>query len=1165
MLMMHSAWLIILFAAFVKADDDWDDFTNNLATDLAPLITLFGERLTKQFLSESISALDNVIFALSPLGVLTAVVSVIRICGSSSLRAFVGRAQEGPAEAESELLPCVSESTAELFNDGGVARVFGRPKIMEIVSWEENHNNDGTTTRMGTMKEALEQGAWSCKGKTAPSELPELDIPNLSLNKGIKRRGQGWFYCAAVLGVVLQSGTIIYAALTVFVFPQHFKKDDKAVASYAFPFYFIGTTLLFIGMFFCAFIMERSSKEFYLKPEKPSTIYWVQPGNQDVGDQAFNAFLAVKDDPDEYIKSVRDRRFDRKYMEIYSTLASTLLGFILQFVGLRGLHASVILAQLGSTFLMAIIRTCLRTERMAPGENKMRGDRELTSDKKQELDCFAFHLENMHSFDLVPLPDRPANMPSPRFTPHVGSPLAKQIIRTRVQLAKLTSNSNQSLNVNWNDMPIRQVARKLAKAIESTMDLMNNWDVEFGTTYEFRLAFKCQQADSKSKLEPPGTYSIGLMRCGDVLRWKIDPNELEAVLGLWVWSLHKSNKHWRKSKFCRLVGLDVNEASLEETYLYFHKWIFRQTEVRFTSADALDYPQQLFIPESEDDLSEKTILTMSTTSSLECMAAHDIFVQFLKEAMINLKELGGEVDIEPGIRGSFLGSSTRINELVAEFENSRLGTREDALLCIVPVLKKRNFLPKLSADSPMIKKRIKTLVKQGKWETVFGLLRWICARSEGSELDDSLHELGFLCRHAVLSNNSLVRTEGAEQIYRLLKSEIRDEFFQTCRFPVPSNWKTSPYRRSFWGAFRAQLGWVAWEISKNDPEMKTIQDNLKNMAVQEALFNIHDPNHETEDLKTATRVLKHWLTIDHDCEGGLSSVEDGDEICFDWTIRNNHYALLYFLLLRMIELSPDFPDILQVAYSASIKYRSQWAVELLLRHQINIDIVDGGNHSALVQCIALNDLGGAHMLLDYGASANGAEVTRAPRPLIAAIETGNADMMELLLRYGASPHAFDKRGVTPMWWAGRSGETKLVEVLLRHGAPIDPAECYKTPLLFAAGEEQLDMLTFLIERGADLNTRDEHGHTALMSAAMTAKSEVVELLVRNGADVHMHNSKGLTALDMIREEHRNFVENIPYQQQHMSPGDLELAKKLESRCLHIIATLEQAGPHPALS
>ena len=171
----------------------------------APLITLFGERLTKQFLSESISTLDNVIFALSPLGVLTAVVSVIRVCGSSSLRAFVGRAQEGPAEAESELLPCVSESTAEVFNDGGITRVFGRPKIVEIVAWEDDKTGE-KETKIGTLRDALEKKAWSCNSKTSPTELPELDIPNLSLTKGIKRRDQFWFHCAAILGGVLQTG-----------------------------------------------------------------------------------------------------------------------------------------------------------------------------------------------------------------------------------------------------------------------------------------------------------------------------------------------------------------------------------------------------------------------------------------------------------------------------------------------------------------------------------------------------------------------------------------------------------------------------------------------------------------------------------------------------------------------------------------------------------------------------------------------------------------------------------------------------------------------------------------------------------------------------------------------------------------------------------------------
>ncbi|CAL5866205.1 uncharacterized protein PFLUO_LOCUS412 [Penicillium psychrofluorescens] len=210
---MHYMLLtLLLFVPFVAADG-WEDFTNNLATDLAPLITLFGEKLTKQFLSESITVLDNVIFALSPLGVLTAVVSVIRVCGGASLRAFIGRAQEGPGDAEKELLPCVSESTAEIFNDAGISRVFGRPKIVEIVAWEQTDSKTGEKSmEIGTLREALLKDAWYCKGdeldKNDIEGIPELDIPNLSLNKGIKRKGQFWFYCAAGLGTVMQLGQL---------------------------------------------------------------------------------------------------------------------------------------------------------------------------------------------------------------------------------------------------------------------------------------------------------------------------------------------------------------------------------------------------------------------------------------------------------------------------------------------------------------------------------------------------------------------------------------------------------------------------------------------------------------------------------------------------------------------------------------------------------------------------------------------------------------------------------------------------------------------------------------------------------------------------------------------------------------------------------------------
>lgn len=156
-------------------------------------------------MSESIHLIDNVIFALSPLGVLTTVVSVIRVCGGSSLRAFIGRAQEGPAEAESELLSCVSESTAELFNDGGISRVFGRPRVLEVVAWEDETLTEGErSTKFGTLVDAIEDKAWSLSDDQ--QRLPKVDIPNLSLNKGIKRRNQRWFYCVAMIGAALQTG-----------------------------------------------------------------------------------------------------------------------------------------------------------------------------------------------------------------------------------------------------------------------------------------------------------------------------------------------------------------------------------------------------------------------------------------------------------------------------------------------------------------------------------------------------------------------------------------------------------------------------------------------------------------------------------------------------------------------------------------------------------------------------------------------------------------------------------------------------------------------------------------------------------------------------------------------------------------------------------------------
>lgn len=115
------------------ADDALSDFTNDLFTDLGPLLALFGEQMTKQYISESTNYYDYFIFGMGPIGVIATIVSTIRLCGPASLRAFIGRSKEGNSAIEAELCTSTSRDVCEVFNNGGITRVLGQPKILELI------------------------------------------------------------------------------------------------------------------------------------------------------------------------------------------------------------------------------------------------------------------------------------------------------------------------------------------------------------------------------------------------------------------------------------------------------------------------------------------------------------------------------------------------------------------------------------------------------------------------------------------------------------------------------------------------------------------------------------------------------------------------------------------------------------------------------------------------------------------------------------------------------------------------------------------------------------------------------------------------------------------------------------------------------------------------
>ncbi|KAK8246889.1 hypothetical protein HDK90DRAFT_445969, partial [Phyllosticta capitalensis] len=272
----------------------WDDFANNLASDLGPLISLFGESPTKQFLSEATTTEDIIIFSMAPIGILTAVVSAIRVCGSPSLRAFIGRAQEGAAAAEVEVCSSTSRNVGEMFDSAGGF-------------YEANPDKTGTagiyrpSEYFGKKPSEHEWEACYSNGKISPEDV-EIDSgndsssdfapnPNLSLNAGIKPVAREWYYLAAALGVVLQSAVLIWAAVARYTY--HLVQSEPT-ADYAVPMTIIGTIYVCFGVGLCAHLVERSTEErsFIRKnPEQPqSQLYWIQPGGQRLGDQVFDPF-----------------------------------------------------------------------------------------------------------------------------------------------------------------------------------------------------------------------------------------------------------------------------------------------------------------------------------------------------------------------------------------------------------------------------------------------------------------------------------------------------------------------------------------------------------------------------------------------------------------------------------------------------------------------------------------------------------------------------------------------------------------------------------------------------------------------------------------------------------------------------------------------------------
>jgi hypothetical protein len=135
-------------------------------------------------------------------------------------------------------------------------------------------------------------------------------------------------------------------------------------------------------------------------------------------------------------------------------------------------------------------------------------------------------------------------------------------------------------------------------------------------------------------------------------------------------------------------------------------------------------------------------------------------------------------------------------------------------------------------------------------------------------------------------------------------------------------------------------------------------------------------------------------------------------------------------------------------------------------------------------------------------------------PLYYAARLGFRDLANHLI--ANHPEHVNARGgseVTPLHVAASAGHSDILSFLIEHGADINGRGIFGcTPLLRVSGMSRLEAGQFLLNRGADIDVQTDDKITALMYASAGGHAEFARMLLERGAMIDARGFFGRTAL-----------------------------------------------------
>ena len=390
-----------------------------------------------------------------------------------------------------------------------------------------------------------------------------VPAPNLTLNVQ-NQVGRGELYAIVALGIILQLGVVVFSGFATYHLTL--RKDENPVAGYAFPCTAIGTLLLVAGILTCAYVVETSTTESRYRPAagKAARIVWLQRSGT-VNDQAFEPFAVFPESAQLLVTTSRRAREPKHVAATIGTMVS-ICGFVAQFVGLRGMHWSAPLAQLGATVVMTILRTWvrrnlakpLRSQPLVPGHEMdwlamtLGGDREnipwlcpstTNGDPywrpwrgQRGNKCDEGDKDGGWDWRIAAVEDakRCSKLEtSSNSVPPDPETLLEQLQDQEESTAHRVMLIRRSLGAlaDWHG-PASAEAISLARAIEATMEALFGPTLPKGTLTWSMPAFKSLHGSDRE----PVRCRVERLENGS---WKAYSDEIDAALSLWLYSVYE--------------------------------------------------------------------------------------------------------------------------------------------------------------------------------------------------------------------------------------------------------------------------------------------------------------------------------------------------------------------------------------------------------------------------------------------------------------------------------------------------------------------------------------------------------------------------------------------------------------------------------------------------